>query len=166
MSGWVREAPEGLFVVANYTGHYVHRDDPALVTHAVGRIVYPDVTRQLREALASGGGEGVAETYRAMKRRYPPERFDEDLLNTLGYGLLGDGRTDDAIAVFELNVEAYPESPNPFDSLGDAYGAAGRLEAARRSYERAVERAELRGHPNLAYFRSNLERVTQQLEEP
>lgn len=165
MSGWVREAPEGLFVVASYAGHYIHQDDPALVTHAVGRIVYPDVTRQLTQALAASGGEAVSETYRALKRRYPPERFNQDLLNTLGYGLLGDGRTDDALAVFELNVEAYPDSPNPYDSLGDAYSAAGRLEDARRSYERAVERAEQQGHPNRAYFRANLERVTRQLEK-
>jgi hypothetical protein len=44
-----------------------------------------------------------------------------------------------------MNVKAYPKAPNPYDSFGDAYSAAGRLQDARRSYERAVGLAEQGG---------------------
>jgi Flp pilus assembly protein TadD len=150
-------------VLATHAGHYVHHGDPALLVDAIHRVVFPGIPRQLRETLASGGD--VGEAYRTLARRYPPERFDEGLLNTLGYELLREERVDDAVAVFELNVAEYPDAANPYDSLGDGYSAAGRLEEAQVSYARAVEVAEQTGHPNLPTYRANLERVTQQFEQ-
>jgi tetratricopeptide (TPR) repeat protein len=69
-----------------------------------------------------------------------------------------------AIAVFELNAEEYPEAPNLYDSLGDAYRAARRLDATKRQYKRAVALAE-EDHPDLETFRANLKEVTKQIEE-
>jgi pimeloyl-ACP methyl ester carboxylesterase len=165
MSGWALEAPEGLFVVSSRASHFVHHDVPGLVIDAIRHVLFPGVPRQLRDALAEGGREAMADTYRALKRRYPSDRFDEALLNQLGYELLRAEQVEDAIAIFELNVEEYPEAPNPYDSLGDAYRAAGRLEEAKRQYERAVALAEEQDHPSLETYRANLEQVTQQLAE-
>jgi hypothetical protein len=92
-------------------------------------------------------------------------RFDEGELNTLGYWLLEQDLIDDAIAVFSLNVESYPEAANPHDSLGDALMAATRFEEAKASYERAVELAEEAEHPSLADYRANLEKATRQLSQ-
>jgi tetratricopeptide (TPR) repeat protein len=50
-----------------------------------------------------------------------PDALREAQLNTLGYKLLQQGRSDDAIAVFKLNVDAFPQSGNVYDSLGEAY---------------------------------------------
>jgi tetratricopeptide (TPR) repeat protein len=135
------------------------------VIEAIRHVLFPGAPRQLREALEEGGEEALAGTYRALKRRYPPERFDKSLLNRLGYTLLRMEQTEDAIAVFELSAQEYPEAPNPYDSLGDAYRAAGRLKAAKRHYERAVALAKKQGHPGLETFRSNLKEVTKQIEE-
>lgn len=157
-------SPDGLFAVSNRAGHYLHHDAPDLVIEAIRHVLFPGVARQLREALADGGQEALTDTYRALKERYPPERFDQGLLNRLGYTLLRMEEVESAIAVFELNVEEYPEAPNPYDSLGDAYRAAGRLKAAKRQYERAVAMTE-EDHPNLKTFRTNLKQVTKQLEE-
>lgn len=88
----------------------------------------------------------------------------ESLLNGLGYRLLRAARTEEAIAVFEMNVEAYPEQPNPYDSLADAYRAAGRLEDARQYYARAVELGERTGHEFLESYRRKLKRITDLLE--
>jgi Flp pilus assembly protein TadD len=79
------------------------------------------------------------EAYEALKVRYPPEQFDEYVLNRLGHDLLRDGRVDEAIAVFELNVREYPDAWRPRDSLGDAYRAAGDRERAIESYRKSVE---------------------------
>jgi cytochrome c-type biogenesis protein CcmH/NrfG len=46
---------------------------------------------------------------------------------------------DEAVAVLELNVEVYPGSFNPHDSLGEAYMTAGRTTEAIASYERSLE---------------------------
>jgi pimeloyl-ACP methyl ester carboxylesterase len=158
-------SPDGLFVVSKRAGHYLHHDAPDLVIEAIRHVLFPGVARQLREALAEGGEEALTDTYRALKRRYPPERFDPGLLNRLGYTLLRMEETENAIAVFELNAQEYPEAPNPYDSLGDAYRAAGRLRAAKRQYDRAVALAEEQGHPDLETFRANLKEVTKQIEE-
>lgn len=92
-------------------------------------------------------------------------RVNQVELNTFGYRLMGEDRIEEAIAVFEMNVEAYPESANTYDSLADAYREAGRLEDARRNYERAVELAEQQGHVNLENYRGKLKQVIQQLED-
>ncbi|HYO45773.1 MAG TPA: alpha/beta fold hydrolase [Gemmatimonadota bacterium] len=158
------ESPEGTFAVTSGSGHYIQVDDPELVVAAIRRVVFPDVARQVREALDSGGIAGAIEVYRALEERYPPEQFDESLLNTIGYALLGAGRIDDAIATFKLNVQEYPTAANPYDSLGDGYGAAGRHEEAKASYQRAVELAEATDHPGLPLFQANLERATEAAE--
>jgi glyoxylase-like metal-dependent hydrolase (beta-lactamase superfamily II) len=65
--------------------------------------------------------------------------FSENDFNQLGYRLLGDERYAEAIAVFELNVEMYPESWNVYDSLGEAKLAAGDSERAIELYRRSLE---------------------------
>jgi CubicO group peptidase (beta-lactamase class C family) len=52
---------------------------------------------------------------------------------------IGAGRLADAIAVFELNVEAYPEGYNAYDSLGEALLARGDTVSAVRNYEKSVQ---------------------------
>jgi predicted alpha/beta superfamily hydrolase len=85
----------------------------------------------------------------------PPEA----MVNVLGYRRLRDGRIDDAIEAFELNVALHPTSANVHDSLGEALEQAGRLPGALRCYRRAVERAEATKDPFLATYRTNLDRV-------
>ncbi|WP_172435990.1 serine hydrolase domain-containing protein [Sediminicola luteus] len=46
--------------------------------------------------------------------------FNEYELNFLGYELLEDKKVNEALAVFKLNKEAYPNSANVYDSYGDA----------------------------------------------
>jgi tetratricopeptide (TPR) repeat protein len=62
----------------------------------------------------------------------------EAAMNRFGYTLLRTNRVADAVEVFKLNAEAYPRSPNVFDSLGDALDAAGKKDEAIKSYERAL----------------------------
>ncbi len=49
------------------------------------------------------------------------------------------GDTKVAIELFQLNVTAYPNSPNVYDSLGDAYLAAGQKDLARQNAKKAIE---------------------------
>jgi tetratricopeptide (TPR) repeat protein len=66
--------------------------------------------------------------------------LDEQTLNQLGYSLLYDyGRTQDAIAVFQRNVQEYPQSSNVYDSLGEAYMATGQKELAVADYEKSLQ---------------------------
>jgi CubicO group peptidase (beta-lactamase class C family) len=64
--------------------------------------------------------------------------LNEDQVNGLGYWLLGKKRLKEAIAVFEMNVNDYPNSSNAYDSLGEAYMLAGRKSEAIRNYQRSL----------------------------
>ncbi len=53
--------------------------------------------------------------------RKSEEPLDNKVLHQLGYLLLEEERIEDAIAVFELNVEENPHSANTYYGLADAY---------------------------------------------
>jgi pimeloyl-ACP methyl ester carboxylesterase len=157
--------PEATIVLATHAGHGIHWDDPELVLEAIRRVTFPDVSRILTRAIASHGVPAAVELYHRLRRSHPAERFDEELLNRLGYAILREQDTDAAVTIFELNVREYPDAANPHDSLGDAYAAAGRLEEALASYRRAVQLAEANDDSRLANFRRNVERTEQRLRQ-
>ena len=79
-----------------------------------------------------------------LRRTHPKALVvQEEGLNTLGYELLEAKKTADAIKVFELMTKMYASSANAFDSLGDAYEAAGRNEEAVQAAQEALKRLPL-----------------------
>jgi cytochrome c-type biogenesis protein CcmH/NrfG len=52
---------------------------------------------------------------------------------------LGKGDMQDAIQVFQMNVQEYPKSWNSYDSLGEAYMKAGQQELAIDNYTKSIE---------------------------
>ena len=59
-------------------------------------------------------------------------------INAYGYQLLGQGKVDDAIVMFQKNVKDHPASWNVHDSLGEAYGIKGDKKKAIESYSKAL----------------------------
>lgn len=94
----------------------------------------------LLNAIAGQNGLGeFAAKYRAFKRD-PRHKFvdTEGQMNRAAYFLLQQKRAADALELFKLNAESYPNSANVFDSLGDGYQAVGNQAEAIKSYERAL----------------------------
>ena len=60
-------------------------------------------------------------------------------LNTAGYDLLAAKKINEAIEVFKLNVKLFPDSWNVYDSLGEAYAAAGNKKDAIENYEKSIQ---------------------------
>jgi len=48
-------------------------------------------------------------------------------------------QVQDAIGVFQRNVQEYPQSSNVYDSLGEAYMDAGKKELAIANYEKSLQ---------------------------
>jgi uncharacterized membrane protein len=65
--------------------------------------------------------------------------FDEDQLNALGYQLIHAKKFKEAVRIFQLNLEAYPQSSNAYDSLGEAYMDDGEKAQAIANYERSLQ---------------------------
>ncbi len=63
----------------------------------------------------------------------------EGLVNRAGYALVGERKFAQALAIFEFNTELFPEAPNTWDSLGEAYMALRRDKEAIAAYERSIE---------------------------
>ena len=80
------------------------------------------------------GQKGVSEAINAFeearKRNDDSLYFSEQKLNQAGYGYLQAGKVKEAIELFKLNVLAYPDSWNTYDSLAEAYIADGNKEPA------------------------------------
>jgi TolA-binding protein len=87
--------------------------------------------------------EGIERAHAAFKkaRKRDPQAvlFEEATLNNLGYRLIQKGRVKDAIRVFRLNTEAYPNAANTYDSLAEAYMLNGKRELAIRNYKRSLQ---------------------------
>jgi imidazolonepropionase-like amidohydrolase len=86
-------------------------------------------------------------------------RYGEYELIGLGARLGMGGSIAEALSMFEANVEVYPESPNAWDALGQAFLMVRRRDDARRAFAHAVGLAEKQEHPRLPEFRAKLERV-------
>jgi hypothetical protein len=65
--------------------------------------------------------------------------FDEASINGLGYYFLSSDKIPDAIEIFKLNVEVFPESANAYDSLGEGYMKNGEKELAIQNYTKSLE---------------------------
>lgn len=63
----------------------------------------------------------------------------EDDFNSLGYTFLQQAKLPEAIEIFKLNVAAFPNSGNCYDSLGEAYLASGDKKSALLNYKKSVE---------------------------
>ena len=82
----------------------------------------------------------AVQQYRDLKANNPTEYdFSEAELNTLGYQLLQMRKVKEAIEILKLNVEAYPQAFNTYDSLGEAYLRNGDKELAVTNYKKSLE---------------------------
>jgi CubicO group peptidase (beta-lactamase class C family) len=100
--------------------------------------------KSLSETLAKIAKEKDATAVVAEYRKLKTENaamydFSENELNAVGYQFLGMKRAKDAIEIFKLNVETFPKSSNPYDSLGEAYLADNQKDLALSNYKKAVE---------------------------
>lgn len=96
------------------------------------------ITDLLRQSVLTDPVATVRQKFAAWKadKAY---KLNEQEINALGYELLEGKKLPEAIAVFDLNAEAFPASFNVYDSRGEAYMTAGDKVAAIRDYKKSVE---------------------------
>ena len=98
------------------------------------------IAATLSATISSGGIEQAIQRYHDLKIVAPSTyNFDEDQLNTLGYELIRAKKFQEAIRILQLNVEAYPQSSNVYDSLGEAYMDKGDKRRAIANYRKSLE---------------------------
>jgi predicted alpha/beta superfamily hydrolase len=113
-----------------------------------------------------GGLKGVDEHYKKLSAKFGYSiPTPEILINQLGYQLMFEGKPEEAIAVFKANIERYPMSANPYDSLAEAYERGGKIDLAAPLYDKAQVLGQQNNDPNTAIYKTNYERVSAKLKE-
>jgi tetratricopeptide (TPR) repeat protein len=98
------------------------------------------VAETLSATIASRGIDQAAKQYHDLKAAGPATyNFDEGELNALGYQLIRVKKFKEAIRILQLNVEAYPQSGNVYDSLGEAYMDDGNKPQAIANYQKSLQ---------------------------
>ena len=99
-----------------------------------------DISEVIFPTVMAKDVQAAVKQYRELKATRPAAYdFSEPQLNQLGYQLLQMKRVKDAIEIFKLNVEIYPEGFNTYDSLGEAYMVDGQKELAVLNYRKSLE---------------------------
>jgi tetratricopeptide (TPR) repeat protein len=97
------------------------------------------IAETLSRTIASGGIDEAVRRYHDLKAAAPlTYNFGEEQLNALGYRLIQAKEYKEAIRIFQLNVEAYPQSSNVYDSLGEAYMDDGNKAQAIANYQKSL----------------------------
>lgn len=136
---------KSLIVLLDNTSQGRYLDRMALgITNILYEQPYEFPKRSMNEALLKLAVENGASAAIALYRTLKAERvneydFSETELNTLGYQLLQMGKVPESIQIFKLNVEAYPQAFNTYDSLGEAYMRHGEKDLAITNYKKSLE---------------------------
>lgn len=98
----------------------------------------PSAADALYSIIMEEGIEPALRQFKALKQS-KDYYVTEIQLNDLGYRLLNTKKVKEAVEIFKLNAEIYPQSANFYDSLGEAYMINGNKELAIKNYQRALE---------------------------
>lgn len=128
---------------------FANMDEPVAEKIAIG--ILHIINGKIPEEPALPAKLNVYKTYKDKGINYVKEHFEElttnwffgdpkdFILNNLGYDLLFSGQLEEAIDIFKLNTELYPEIANCWDSYGEALLESGDRNGALKAYKKALE---------------------------
>ena len=100
----------------------------------------PSIANKIKQLIDEDGIEEVKMSYMSLKQKQPNfYNFSENQLNNLGYFYLGRKEFEKANAIFKLNVEAFPNSYNVYDSYGETLLIQGFKEKAIENYTKSIK---------------------------
>lgn len=146
----------------NFTYEFIgtenHMSNPYISVYKGLRFIFDDW--QVPDETADRGLFAIKHYYQQLSLKYgvhavPPE----NTLNNLGYAYLTEKEIEKAIAVFEANIDYHPDSPNVYDSLGEALETDGKIKQAKKNYKKAWDLGQEQAHPLTEIFKQNYERV-------
>ncbi len=118
---------------------YRTNNDPVMKT-ILGYIPKKELSEMLMEMLLKNDVAAAIKLYRAFKSDSVNAYVNtENSINSFGYRLIEMNRLNQAIEIFKLNVESFPQSANAYDSLAEAYTKNGNKELAIKNYKKVLE---------------------------
>ena len=65
--------------------------------------------------------------------------LSESGINSFGYNLMNEGKNEEALKIFKLNTELYPQGFNTYDSYGECLLLLGQKEKAIEAYKKSLK---------------------------
>jgi ankyrin repeat protein len=122
----------------------------------------PSACAAIQATLEKEGLAAAQAKFKELRARPEAFGFSERDFNALGYKLMNAGDIQNAIGIFRMNVELFPESANVYDSLGEAYFNAQDYENARTNYQLSL--AKNPNSPSARRMLATLEQAFQRAE--
>jgi CubicO group peptidase (beta-lactamase class C family) len=111
------------------------------------------ISARLRKLIESKGMDKAIEMVRQLQTNNNDEFvYDEFVINSLGYSYLQDEDVENALKIFQLNIEMRPHSGNAYDSYAEALLIGGDTAASIENYIKSVKQ-----NPNNLNGINNLE---------
>ncbi len=96
--------------------------------------------QNVRKTYEEKGGDFVKQNFEDLTTNFHPSDPKDMILNQLGYAyMFGKNDIDNAIELFKINTELFPENANCWDSFGESLLKKGNKEAALSAYKKALE---------------------------
>lgn len=109
-------------------------------------------------------GESEINISTSIKNLVDSGLFGEWDINTLGYKYLTElNKPEIGLCILKSNTIHFPNSPNVFDSYGEALKINADLPAALESYQKAVEIAIKTNDKNVTYYKEALQKIKDEL---
>jgi hypothetical protein len=123
-----------------YGGRLLSRTDlDQMLSQVEALAARQPISDVLRKTIREKDVAAAIKQYHELKSaQHATYDFGENELIGLGYELLQTKKVADAIEMFKLSTEVYPESYNTWDSLAEAYMNHGDKDLALKNYEKSL----------------------------
>jgi len=139
-AGFIKGGDKGVVVLSNSDAGVDDIGIHLLQPTAALNNPKPSIATKLKNIFEDEDIETATKAYWELKKNQADDyNFGENELNNLGYTFLGKEEVEKALAVFKINVQAYPNSSNVYDSYGEALMKNNENENAIANYKKSIE---------------------------
>jgi tetratricopeptide (TPR) repeat protein len=103
------------------------------------RLFYLQGKTLASEIIRDGGPESLKASIDKIKKAGSAIYYDEISIDRIGFEWMNNGYISEAIEVYKLNAEVFPQSFSVFNSLGEAYMKNGEKIFAKKNFEKSLE---------------------------
>ncbi|WP_107038014.1 serine hydrolase [Brumimicrobium mesophilum] len=139
-TGFIKNGDYGVIVLTNSAapitdlGMYMLDSSKTLIQPK------PSISLEMRKLLDNKSIKKATKSYWNISENEKDQyNFEENELNSLGYFYIQKNEIDKAVAVLALNVQAYPESFNAYDSYAEALMLNNENKKAIANYKKSLE---------------------------
>ena len=96
--------------------------------------------KELSELLQTGKSiDDVIQLVKSSDLQNSEYNLSESGINSFGYQLMGEEKNEEALKIFKMNTELFPEGFNTYDSYGECLVKIGRTEEGIIAYKKSLE---------------------------